>query len=547
MIFNGQGERSFSVQSIEKGKLQMNIDILNAMPSVRLEAEGISVLLSGSRGIYTYNDVEIELSAAKTRLNVFLSADRTPVRFIKLRWKCAATEGLRLLGDAWERGYGDLEWRGVVPERVMPWYMLLSDREGTGGIGAMTGANALCSWRYDGYQAEITLDVRNGAEGVVLSGRKLCLATVVSMAPQKDKTAFEAAQIFCRSLCKEGRLPKSYVYGSNNWYYAYGNSSHRQILRDADLLRELTCGNAVRPYLVIDDGWQVCHAPSYNGGPWNAGNEHFPDMRRLAAEIRERDLNPGIWIRPLVTKEQVPDEYRLQRDKSGDFSVLDPSHPGVLRMVEKMIQTLTDWGYGLIKHDFTTCDLFGRWGMEMGQTLTEEGWHFYDRTKTTAEIVSALYRTIREAAGEETVLIGCNTISHLSAGYFELQRTGDDTSGRRWERTRKMGVNTLAFRMPQHGVFYACDADCVGVTTQIDWRLNREWLHLLSLSGTPLFVSVDPDSVTPEQKREIRGAFQTALTIQKPAQPISWQDTTCPDQWLTQEGTQRFYLPSVTE
>ena len=37
-------------------------------------------------------------------------------------------------------------------------------------------------------------------------------------------------------------------------------------------------------------------------------------------------------------------------------------------------------------------------------------------------------------------------------------RTGDDTSGRIWERTRRMGVNTLAFRLPQHNAFYHIDA-----------------------------------------------------------------------------------------
>ena len=46
---------------------------------------------------------------------------------------------------------------------------------------------------------------------------------------------------------------------------------------------------------------------------------------------------------------------------------------------------------------------------------------------------------------------------------MHIQRTGDDTSGKTWERTRVMGVNTLAFCLPQHGVFYEIDADCVGI------------------------------------------------------------------------------------
>ena len=96
--------------------------------------------------------------------------------------------------------------------------------------------------------------------------------------------------------------------------------------------------------------------------------------------------------------------------------------------------------------------------------------------RTSAEVIGELYRTIRAAAGDVTV-IGCNTVSHLSAGVFDVCRIGDDTSGTEWARTRKMGVNTLAFRGAQHGAFYTADADCVGVTNAIPWALNREWFR----------------------------------------------------------------------
>ena len=77
-----------------------------------------------------------------------------------------------------------------------------------------------------------------------------------------------------------------------------------------------------------------------------------------------------------------------------------------------------------------------------------------------------LYRTIRTQLPGTPWCIGCNTIGHLAAGLVEAQRIGDDTSGREWSRTRKMGVNTLAFRMPQHNTFFAADPDCVPVTTR---------------------------------------------------------------------------------
>ena len=124
-------------------------------------------------------------------------------------------------------------------------------------------------------------------------------------------------------------------------------------------------------------------------------------------------------------------------------------------------------------------------------------------------MINDLYRTIRSAAGDALV-IGCNTVSHLSAGVFEICRIGDDTSGTEWARTRKMGVNTLAFRGAQHGAFYVADPDCVGVTNAIPWSFNKQWLDLLARSGTMLFVSLAPDALGEEQRRDLRAALALA-------------------------------------
>jgi alpha-galactosidase len=201
-----------------------------------------------------------------------------------------------------------------------------------------------------------------------------------------------------------------------------------------------------------------------------------------------------------------------------------------LEKVARDIQTVEKWGYGLIKHDFSTYDLMGRWGFAMNAAVTDPHWHFSNEAVTNAEIITALYRTIRKAAGDALVL-GCNTVGHLSAGYFELQRTGDDTSGRDWNRTRKMGVNTLAFRAAQHNTFFALDADCVGLTRQIPWTLNRQWLDLLARSGTALFVSAAPDAVGADERKALRKAFAVAAEVQPVAEPLDWFRNNEPRRW----------------
>jgi alpha-galactosidase len=206
--------------------------------------------------------------------------------------------------------------------------------------------------------------------------------------------------------------------------------------------------------------------------------------------------------------------------------------PENLSLIHDDVARVRSWGYELIKHDFSTFDMFGKWGFEMGAELTDGGWHFNDQTLTNAEILLRLYRILRAGAGDG-LLLGCNTIGHLGAGIFEIQRTGDDTSGRVWERTRRMGINTLAFRLPQNGTFFASDPDCAAHTDQTPWEFDRQYLDLVARSGTALFISVDPRTIQPGQKAAFRAAMQTALSGGSPGgcEPLDWLHTTDPRQW----------------
>ena len=152
----------------------------------------------------------------------------------------------------------------------------------------------------------------------------------------------------------------------------------------------------------------------------------------------------------------------------------------------------------------------------------KDGWSFHDESKTSAEIVSELYGVIREAAGN-AVVIACNAVSHLSAGIFEVYRTGDDTSGRLWSRTRAYGVNTLAFRLCQNNAFYKIDADCVGI-----------------IPGSPLFISVKPDDITDGMKEDIKKAFSRNSGQKDKAEPLDWLYNNQPQCWLI-NGEKREY------
>jgi alpha-galactosidase len=94
-----------------------------------------------------------------------------------------------------------------------------------------------------------------------------------------------------------------------------------------------------------------------------------------------------------------------------------------------------------------------------------------------------------------------------------------------------MGVNTLAFRGPQHGAFYVADADCVGVTNAVPWNLNRQWLDLLARSGIMLFVSLAPDALGADQRRDLKEALALAAVPHPLAEPLDWQRSVYPSKW----------------
>lgn len=492
----------------------------------------VSTVREGDR--FTSPGASVTIVDTSAGQAVRVHCPRSLLSRVVLRWDTIFPAGSLFLGDHWERGYGDLQWRFLQPERVLPWYFAAHHEAGgeTFMAGVMTQPATLCFWTVDSSGVSLWLDFRNGGSPCLPGDREIAAATVVSFATATPETPLAALTRFCRALCPAPRLAGTPICGNNNWYYAYGHNFDADAMRrDAAYLASLAAGHAVRPYCVIDAGWTP--GTSCPGGPWTAGDPAiFPDMPRLAADMKQLGVRPGIWIRPTALM-TVGDPGRLRAGPChAEERPLDLTLPENLTLIRDDIARMRSWGYELIKHDFSTYDIFARWGFELGAELTDPGWHFADRSLTNAEIILRLYRTLREGAGD-AVLLGCNTIGHIGAGLFEIQRTGDDTSGHVWERTRRMGVNTLAFRLPQNGTFFSSDPDCAAHTEKTPWEFDRQFLDLVARSGTALFVSVDPRQATAAQTNAFRAAMQTALSGGAPGgcEPLDWLHTTTPRRW----------------
>ncbi len=516
-----------------EGKKNHNIKLPDSV-SIQT-SDGWHDMQSSGQSMWKYNDVEVRLKPAGDVVSVFIQSPTLTLKTVKISWKYPISKTALLLGDHWERTYGDVQWQAPDQKAKMPWYAIEHDGDKTNCFGVKTGASAICYWEANGDSLSLSLDTTSGGDGVQLKSRTLHGADIITTKNEGNENVFATVRRFCKMMCDHPRKVAQPVYGINDWYFAYGHNSAELILQHTSLMAPLISSTSNKPFSVVDAGWsegEVCVVP----------NKKFGDMAKLAEQVKQLGMRPGIWTRVLCAHQDEKSNLLMpsikgRNDPKNPF--LDPTIDENIERIKGYLRMYKNWGYELVKHDYTTDDIYARWGFEMNNEMTEPNWHFNDNTKTNAEIILNLYKAIRESAGN-TYIIGCNTISHLSAGMFELNRIGDDTSGQEWDRTRKMGVNTLGFRMVQHKTFYEADGDCVGLTTKVPWEKNKQWMQLLAESSAPLFISAQPDAVGEEQKQFIKKCFEAAAKPQPIGEPLDWLTNFRPSLWKLDGKEVRF-------
>src|SRR5512140_1111382 len=248
-------------------------------------------------GVWRAGGLEVRTDLKDGRVAVSLSAPRAAVVRLRLRWRVSLDHVRVFLGDHWERSYADLEWRGEVPNRPMPWYFLANSGGRTDGYGVLTGARAFCFWTADRAGVSLWADVRSGGVGIQLGERVLPVCEVAFRQGASGESPFIAAREFCRAMCARPRMPAAPVFGTNDWYYQYGDSHPERILETTRLVVSVSPAGPNRPWSVIDDGWSP---GGDEAGTWDRGNERFGDMAAFAQRIADTGARPGIWFRPLL-------------------------------------------------------------------------------------------------------------------------------------------------------------------------------------------------------------------------------------------------------
>ncbi|NIM92312.1 MAG: hypothetical protein GTO18_01170 [Anaerolineales bacterium] len=298
-----------------------------------------------------------------------------------------------------------------------------------------------------------------------------------------------------------------------SWYHAFEDISQEHIERNLEWVQ---ANEAQIPLQVIqiDDGYEE------NVGDWFNVKDTFPDgIASLSTSIRDSGFTPGIWIAPFLAKRKSEigkknKDWILRNQINLPVSpgfiwdsfpyVFDVTHPGVLDHLRKVIHRIVhEMGFKYLKLDFLFAGAL-------------PGKHFNPRV-TRAQSLSRALRVIREAAGEETTLLGCGCPLGSGIGVFDMMRINPDVSPR-WNPeywgveafleqeeghpATRNAIVTAVNRFPLHRRWWVNDPDCLLIRST-DTNLTEEEVRTLatvvSMSGGSMFVSDDLPALTDER------------------------------------------------
>lgn len=337
------------------------------------------------------------------------------------------------------------------------------------------------------------------------------------------------------------RVPGHVPTGWCSWYQFYNRVSEDDIVRN---LEEMRSSGHPAEYVQVDDGFQSAT------GDWLIPNARFPGgMAALARRIREAGYRPGLWLAPLVLHEgsvalNEHPEFAL-KTASGDIlfvdtwlgrcAVLDATHPGARAWLQHVVRTaVADWGYEYLKLDALAF---------AAQPATEVRYHT-SGTTAPSHLRSALV-AIREAAGDDTFILGCTCHFGPAVGLVDAMRVGPDVKAE-WgsgpEPSVRHAMRMALQRNWMHRRWWANDPDCL-VARDTDTKLTDAEVRFLAtgivLSGGMVVASDDLARVS-EARRTLAMALFPPVGIA--ASPVVASEGPVPAAWRTDLGAGRWLV-----
>lgn len=273
--------------------------------------------------------------------------------------------------------------------------------------------------------------------------------------------------------------PQPAVYCT--WYHG-GASDEKRLQQNARFAKA-----QLEPFglsvMQIDDKWQKLipegvvfdgkEKDAKGGGPVKVfveSNDKYPSgMKYTADEMTKMGLVPGIWFMPFAGNWKNPyfadkqDLFARWSDNTvvvtrWSGSLLDMSNPKTQAFVANRVQRIADWGYryfkldgmhtGAVTHNVyvnTGYATSGRWlntrnfvgDQEAGPGAADQATPsavLHDPGMTHIEAYRKGLQIVREAAGPEVFILGCNVSQNMRSmgaafGLIDSMRIGPDNGG----------------------------------------------------------------------------------------------------------------------
>ena len=215
---------------------------------------------------------------------------------------------------------------------------------------------------------------------------------------------------------RKDAAPRAAPAGWNSWYQLWDSIDASAIEDNADFIESVwSFESEEAPFIVVDDGWQQAW------GIWEPNSRFENGLTDIQIKVNANGFQAGVWLAPFIVSSSttlarenphwfVPGAV-FPHPKNGDMLVLDPTHPEAADYMRGFISKIVGWGYRLLKIDF----LFA--GTYPGTR--------YDGS-TAMEGFARGLEIIREAAGEETIIVGVGSPGIPILPYVDGWRPGGD-------------------------------------------------------------------------------------------------------------------------
>jgi len=284
----------------------------------------------------------------------------------------------------------------------------------------------------------------------------------------------------------DARVPAEAPTGWCSWYHYFTEVTADDVREN---VAELDEWGAPLDLVQIDDGYQTAF------GDWRTLAAGFEDMSALVGDVAEASHAPGLWLAPFY----VQSDSALAADRPewlvteggepvdagprhGPMYALDTTHPGARKWLRETVETVVDdWGFEYLKLDFL-------------YAAALPGDRHADVTRAAA------YRSgleaVREAAGEDTFLLGCGALQGQSVGLVDAMRVGPDTAPH-WradpasQPAHENAVRNVLNRQWTHRRLWLADPDCqlVREATDLTAAERRSFAAVVALLGGSNVVS----------------------------------------------------------